>query len=130
MTIEANWKASQNTTVCELSNGSGRWKADVDPGIGGDPALPNPHQLLDAALAACTTLTLQLYAKRRNYPVEEVVVTVDHEEASGVYTMKRGVTVRGNGLTQEALDDLLRVANRCPVHKTLSGQFNIETSLR
>ncbi len=128
MTIQGSWLASQGTSICDLTTGTAHWKADLDASAGGDTAYPNPHELLDSALAACTTLTLQLYAKRKGYAVEEIRVSIHHEEAGGTYTLKRDVHVAGD-LSPAILDDLLRVANRCPVHKTLSGEIAIETSL-
>jgi putative redox protein len=128
MTIQATWKPSQGNSICHLTNGTGAWQADLDASAGGDTQYPNPHELLDSALAACTTLTLQLYAKRKGYAVTGVHVSVGHEEANGTYTMNREVKVSGE-LSPQILEDLLRVANRCPVHKTLSGQFSIQTSI-
>ncbi|EON17307.1 osmotically inducible protein C [Cupriavidus sp. UYMSc13B] len=128
MTIQATWQPSQGNSICHLTNGTAEWQADLDASAGGDTQYPNPHDLLDSALAACTTLTLQLYAKRKGYAITEVHVSVGHEEANGTYTMNREVKVSGE-LTPQILDDLLRVANRCPVHKTLSGQFSIQTSI-
>ncbi|RNC64158.1 MAG: OsmC family peroxiredoxin, partial [Desulfuromonadales bacterium] len=58
MTIEATWLANSGSSLCDLSNGTAHWKADLDAPAG-DATLPNPHDLLDSALAACTTLTLQ-----------------------------------------------------------------------
>jgi putative redox protein len=128
MTIQATWLPSQGTSVCNLTTGSASWQADLDASAGGDTRYPSPHELLDSALAACTTLTLQLYAKRKGYAVTGIHVSVDHEEANGTYTLKREVRVTGE-LAPAVLDDLLRVANRCPVHKTLSGQLAIETTI-
>ncbi|NYI02132.1 OsmC family protein [Cupriavidus plantarum] len=128
MTIDATWSADQGSTVCQLSNGTATWRADLDAEFGGDTAIPNPHELLDSALAACTTLTLQIYAKRKAYDLKSVHVTVRHEESAGVYKMLRTVHVEGE-LAPAAREDLLRVANKCPVHKSLSAQISIETTL-
>lgn len=128
MTIHASWKADQGSSACALDNGTAHWTADLDTSAGGDPSLPNPHDLLDSALAACTTLTIQLYAKRKAYPIRSVAVSVAHIEEAGKYQLKRTIKIEGE-LEQQVLDDLLRVANRCPVHKSLSAQISIETSL-
>ncbi|WP_454765753.1 OsmC family protein [Cupriavidus campinensis] len=127
MTIEATWRASSDASACDLRNETAHWRADLDAPAG-DPSLPNPHDLLDSALAACTTLTLQLYAKRKGYDLQEVHVSVRHEEAPGTYKMVRTVTLTGD-LAANVRDDLLRVANKCPVHKSLSAQIAIETTL-
>ncbi len=128
MTIQATWQPSQGNTVCNLTNGKANWQADLDESAGGSPQLPSPHDLLDSALAACTVLTLQLYAKRKNYDVESIHASVTHEEANCRYAMKREVRVTGN-LEPRILEDLLRVANKCPVHKSLSAEIVIDTTI-
>lgn len=127
MTIEAKWLASSGSSVCDLGNGTARWQSDLDAPMG-NPAIPNPHDLLDSALAACTTLTLQIYAQRKGYDLQEVHVSVAHEETTGAYKMVRTIALRGE-LAPNVRDDLLRVANKCPVHKSLSAQISIDTSL-
>jgi len=127
MTIEATWLANSGSSVCDLRNGTAHWQADLDAPAG-NPAIPNPHDLLDSALAACTTLTLQIYARRKGYELQEVRVTVSHEEAPGTYKLIRHIELRGN-LAPNVREDLLRVANKCPVHKSLSAQISIDTTL-
>lgn len=116
------------STHVELQAGTARWRADLDVSAGGAGADPSPHELLDSALAACTMLTLQLYAKRKQYPLADVQVRIEREEGGGVYRMKRHVTV-GGALDDAQRADLLRVANACPIHKALHGRFEIETDL-
>ena len=128
MTIQATWQPSQGNTICNLTNGHANWQADLDVSAGGDPQFPSPHDLLDSALAACTVLTLQLYAKRKGYAVESIHASVTHEETNGRYAMKREVRVTGS-LEPKVLEDLLRVANKCPVHKSLSAEIVIDTTL-
>lgn len=127
MTIEATWLAASGASACDLRNETATWRADLDAPAG-DPSLPNPHDLLDSALAACTTLTLQVYAKRKAYDLRQVHVSVRHEEAPGTYKMIRTVRIDGE-LPPNVREDLLRVANKCPVHKSLSAQISIETTL-
>lgn len=128
MTIQATWQSSQGNTICNLTNGQANWQADLDDAAGGNPQYPSPHDLLDSALAACTVLTLQLYARRKNYAVESIHASVSHEETNGRYAMKREVRVTGH-LDPKILEDLLRVANKCPVHKSLSADIVIDTTL-
>jgi putative redox protein len=84
--------------------------------------------LLDAALASCTALTLQLYARRKGMRLANVEVAVDHEESDGVYRMRREVRLVGE-LSGDERARLLEIANRCPVHRTLSGRFEITSHL-
>ena len=127
MTIEATWQTSSGASVCDLRNGTAHWQADLDAPAG-DASIPNPHDLLDSALAACTTLTLQVYARRRGYDLQGVRVTVSHDEAPGTYKLVRHIELQGD-LADNVREDLLRVANKCPVHKSLSAQISIDTTL-
>jgi putative redox protein len=115
-------------TQVELAGGTARWRADLSPAAGGAGNDPDPHDLLDSALVACTILTLQIYARRKNYPLEGVEVSLTHDESGGVYRMKRAVKVSG-ALDEQQRADLLRVANACPIHKALHSTFEIETEL-
>jgi len=102
--------------------------ADVDEADGGDDAGPDPHDLLDAALGACTALTVTMVAQRRKLPLTDVRVEITHEEGGGLYKLNRRIELVGE------LDDaqrayLLGIANKCPIHKALQGRFEIETQL-
>ena len=115
--------------------------ADEPEPEGGDNLGPNPYVLLTWALGACTAMTVQMYARRKNYPLEEIAVQVEHErihaedctdcehEHEGyVQHMHRRIVLRGE-LTEEQQQDLMRVAGKCPVHKTLMAIPEIHDSL-
>lgn len=89
---------------------------------GGVDAGPSPHDLYDAALGACKALTLVWYAKRKGIPVEDIQVTVDRdasEERKGVYRLTTSIHLTGD-LSDAQRQDLLAVAEKCPVHKLMS----------
>lgn len=102
--------------------------ADEPPEMGED-AGPAPHELLDAALGTCTAMTIHLVARRKQWPLEDVRVEVTHRSADGVYTVQREIELVG-ALTEEQRQYLLGIANKCPVHKTLSGKIEIESALK
>jgi len=102
--------------------------ADGSLAENGDDLGPNPHALLDAALGACTALTLKLYAERKGWPLENADVTIRHEETPGVYNLHREITLRGD-LSDEQRERLLEIANKCPIHRVLSGEINIDSKL-
>jgi putative redox protein len=126
MTISA--RAAAASSLVDISAGTARWHADLAAANCGSGLHPSPHDLLDSALAACTVLTVQLYAKRKDYPLEAVSAQVDREQAGPVYRMRRRLALTGP-LTPEQRSNLLRVANACPVHKTLSGTIELATEL-
>jgi len=90
---------------------------------GGDDAGPNPHDLYDAALGACKALTMVWYAKRKNIPVEDIQVTIDRdagEERQGVYRLAATISLSGE-LTEAQRQELLAVAEKCPVQKLMTS---------
>ena len=102
--------------------------SDVPVDHGGEDAGPEPHDLLDAALGACTAITVTMVAQRKQMPLQDVRVEVTRDEANGLYKLHRRVELVG------ALDDaqreyLLGIANKCPIHKALNGRFEISTEL-
>jgi putative redox protein len=106
--------------------GPHRLLTDVAPAAGGEGSGPEPHDLLAAALAACTTLTINLYARRKSYALEEVRVTVRHGQEGAAYGLHRTIDYTG-ALSDADKARLTEIANHCPVHKTLSGTIQITT---
>lgn len=123
--VIAHWTPAAGSTHCEVTTRQGTLLVDTDAAAGGGHH-PSPHDLLDAALAACTTLTLELYIKRKGMAVSSIRVEVDHVQEGGVYRLSRRVDVSGD-LSEEQRASLLRIAEACPVHKTLSGTIAIDT---
>lgn len=101
---------------------------DVSTEEGGDGLAPDPHELLDAALGACTALTLKLYAARKGWPLQNADVVITHEETPGHYRLNRTVTLHGD-LLPEQRERLLEIANKCPIHRVLTGEISIATVL-
>ena len=90
---------------------------------GGVDAGPNPHDLYDAALGACKALTMVWYAKRKNIPVEDIQISIDRvnsEERQGVYRLAASISLSGD-LTEAQRQELLAVAEKCPVQKLMTS---------
>jgi putative redox protein len=116
----------------EVRVGGYIFAADAGADEGGDGLAPNPHDLYDAALGACESLTVLWYAKRKGIPVETIEVTVERdksEERNGTYRLDTKLKLGGK-LTDDQRRELLSVAAKCPVHKLMTSvRTIIETSL-
>jgi putative redox protein len=124
----------------DVAVGRHRLRADEPRNLGGDDTGPTPYGLLLSALGACTTMTLQLYAKRKQWPLEGVEVRLHHEKVHArdcedcetrvgkIDRIDRELVIQG------PLDDaqrtrLLEMADRCPVHRTLHAEVEVRTRL-
>lgn len=106
--------------------GQHRILTDESPQVGGEDTGPSPHELLAASLGACTALTLTLYARRKEWPLEDVQVRVEHEHEGNAFILKRHIHYVG-ALDAEQRTRLTEIANKCPIHKVLSGEIRITT---
>lgn len=127
MTITAHLQRDQGPQT-QLSNGRHRWQSDIVSAIGGGDTAPDPHDLLDSALAACTALTLELYIRRKGLAVTAIDVQIEHEESPALYKLRRRIAIEGD-LTEPERQRLLEIANRCPIHRILSGEITIDSEL-
>lgn len=96
--------------------------ADQPVSGGGEDAGPDPHELYDSALGTCKALTVLWYAQRKGLPLEDVLVEVERDgsqERQGLYKLKATLTFVGD-LTDEQRQQLLAVAEKCPVHKLMT----------
>jgi putative redox protein len=112
----------------KLSAGNLHFLADAEISKGGAGTGPSPHEYLGAALAACTSMTLKMYAGRKEMQLENAIVTVDIERTDDVETFSREIQLLGN-LSAEEKERLLEIAHKCPIHKALAGQIKIKTQL-
>jgi putative redox protein len=114
-----------------ITAGPARFIADEPVSLGGLDLGPTPHDLVGAGLAACTTQTLRLYAKRKGWALGAVEVRVSHRRditQKPVDIFDRTITL-GGPLDEEQRQRLLEIAELCPVHKLLSGGATIATAL-
>jgi len=89
---------------------------------GGEDAGLTPHDIYDSALGACKAMTVLWYANRKQMPVDDIQVSVDRddgEERRGVYRLRVTLSITG-ALTDAQRQELLAVAEKCPVHKLMT----------
>ncbi len=121
-------KAADGKLKQDVSNGRNQIVADEPVEVGGDDAGLTPHDLLDAALGSCTALTLTLVARRKQMPLTDVRVEITHESVDGAHRLHRRIELVGE-LSEEQKTYLLGIANKCPLHKILSGKIEIDSAL-
>ncbi|MBW8302413.1 MAG: OsmC family protein, partial [Brevundimonas sp.] len=113
-----------------VATASGSFLADEPVSVGGLGSGPTPYDLLGAGLGACTAMTCRLYADRKGWPLERVVVEVGHVGKTATspdqFTRKIGF---GGGLDDEQTARLLEIADRCPVHRTLTEGATVTTGV-
>jgi putative redox protein len=136
-----------HTYAMQVSDGRHTWQADESVDAGGDDLGPNPQELILSALGSCKAITLLMYARRKEWLVEDISVHLtqdrvlasecaectDEERAAAgpngrVEVIRCEVSVRGD-LSPEQVDRLLEIADRCPVHRTLTTAPKILTSI-
>jgi putative redox protein len=114
----------------EVRTGTTRFLADEPAAAGGLGSGPNPYDLLCAALGACTSMTLRLYADQKQWPLRRTHVSVGHDkdkERMPADRFTRSIALEGP-LDAAQRTRLLEIANKCPVHRTLEGGSAIETT--
>jgi putative redox protein len=125
----------------EISAGDHVFLADEPESVGGNNMGPTPYQLLNASLGACTAMTLKMYAERKSWPLKKVTVSLRNSKMhiedsanpegkkSKVEVFKRLLFLEGD-LDQVQRGRLLEIANKCPVHRTLTeSDVKVETEL-
>ena len=114
--------------------------ADEPAALGGNDTGPNPYDYLLAGLGACTAMTLRLYARRKNWPLQKVSVRLSHDKIHAadcadcetregkVDRIERLIGLEGP-LNDEQRQRLMQIADQCPVHRTLTSEIVIRSTL-
>lgn len=114
--------------VAELKAKEHEFVSGVAPKLGGGDEGPDPHELLEAALAACTILTVQMYARRKEIALAAVDVRVKIVAEGETTEISRSISFRGE-LSPEQRERLLTIAEKCPIHRILSRPISVKTEL-
>src|SRR4249920_441378 len=124
----------------EIVVGPFRLTADEPKDVGGTGTGPSPYDFLLASLGSCTSMTIAMYARRKGWPLADVTVQLHHSKIHAtdclecetregrVDRIERNIQLFG-ALTEDQRLRLLEIANKCPVHRTLTSEINIQTRL-
>ncbi len=131
---------SEDGFTTQMKVGNHYMIADEPTDFGGNDFGPSPYELVSAGLSACTVMTLQMYAKRKNWPLENVSVHTTYSKthaldcencedtAAKIDTFHREIQLNGS-LNQKQRERMLQIADKCPVHKTLHSETQVITKL-
>jgi putative redox protein len=134
-------RGAADAFVQEIVAGRHQLRSDEPEADGGTDAGPTPYDLLLAALGSCTSMTVGMYARRKQWPLTRVTVRLGHSrvhardcavcdrEDAMLTVIDRDVEFEGP-LSDAQRERLLAIANRCPVHLTLASRIDIRTTLR
>ncbi len=125
----------------KITAGNHSFISDEPVEAGGTDMGATPYDLLLAALGSCKAITVRMYASRKNIPLESIIINLSHkkihaEDCKDCET-KNGmidnidveISFTGNQ-NEEQIKKLLEIADKCPVHKTLRSEVNINTKLK
>ena len=121
-------RTSEGKFQQSIDIGPHRLTGDEPVDFGGADRGPSPYEYLLAALGTCTSMTIKMYADRKGWPLEAVNVELSAGKRDDAWAVKRSIRLEGD-LTEEQRGKLLEIANKCPVHKTLTGKIEIESTL-
>jgi putative redox protein len=131
---------ARGSFLTEVEAGPHRFVLDEPANAGGEGKGPTPYDALAAALGGCTAMTLHYYAKIKNFPLEGVDVTITHDrqhakdcadcmtQSGFIHRFRVEITLHGP-LSETQKQELLKVAGRCPVAKTLQSEIRIDEAL-
>lgn len=102
-------------------------RVDEEVEKGGENTGAAPHELLLAALGACTSITLKVYAQRKGWPLTDVQVRLNGATGETGLVITREITMEGD-LDAEQRQRLIEIADKCPVHRSLKGDITINTT--
>ncbi|WP_308367102.1 MULTISPECIES: OsmC family protein [unclassified Microbulbifer] len=126
--------------IQEMHSGPHQLVADEPEDSGGDNKGPGPYEYILMGLGACTSMTIRMYADRKEIPLERVRVILSHRKVHAkdcedcenkegkIDEIVREITLEGR-LTGEQRQKLLDIANRCPVHQTLTSEIKVRSRL-
>lgn len=151
--VSSDGYPSEGVVVTETGNGkfqnlvktaSNTFLMDEPTSVGGLDSGPTPYDLLGAALGGCTAMTLRMYSDHKGYDYGKISVVVTHdkvhaadcadctdevkESGGSIEVFKREISIEG--LPSDQIDNVLRLADKCPVHKTLHSEAHISTEIK
>jgi putative redox protein len=128
MSLTATAHSVRGTLRQEVEIGRHRLSTDEPPHLGGDDSGPAPHELFPAALAACVSTTLAMYARTKRWELGDVTVAVDYDHRSAPRRFAIAIHLTGD-LSNDQLARLDKVAQSCPLRRSIEAGFEFTESI-
>ena len=134
-------KAQPQPYTVTITNSRHSWIADEPPDKGGSDAGPSPFELLLSSVGACVAITVQMYAGRKGWPLEGVVIDLEHSkiqaadcddcetETGKISEIKLSLNLEGD-LSEEQKERIFQIAGRCPVKRSLEAEIKFRSELK
>jgi putative redox protein len=120
-------RTAQGGYTHEIQIRGHRMLADEPAEQGGDDRGPTPQELLAASLAACTAITVEMYADRKGWNIGSIEVECEYDMPDQGAPTNFKLTLRlPDGCTEEQIERLRVIAAKCPVHRTLAGEVTFD----
>lgn len=120
-------RTDSNTLAHDVEMRGHRFISDEPSEQGGEDHGPTPQELLAASLAACTAITIEMYARRKEWELGDVEVECEYSQAEkGQPTLFKLALRLPSGLAPDQVERLELIAAKCPVHRTLEGEARFE----
>ena len=134
-------KSQPQPYTVTITNSRHRWIADEPPDKGGADAGPSPFEMLLSSVGACVAITVQMYAGRKNWPLEGVVIDLEHSkiqaedcddcetETGKISEIKLSPALEGS-LSEKQKERIFQIAGRCPVKRSLEAEIMFRSELK
>jgi putative redox protein len=122
--VSVRWASGKFAQTVQVAGH--RLESDEVTDVGGEDRGPTPHELVLGGLGACTAMTLKMYAERKGWPLTDVHVALSGEQREGRLHIARTIALSG-ALDGDQRRRLIEIADKCPVHKSLSAGAVIQT---
>ncbi len=131
----------EDVYTTEMKLGKHYLKADEPESVGGHDFGPTPYELVSAGLSACTAITIQMYARRKGWKIDNVEVHTDYgkeyvkdcetceESIKKIDVFNRSIKIEATDLSEKQISRIMQIADKCPVHKTLTTDTRVVTTL-
>lgn len=122
---QLNWDEDYTTHILSRNQ---EHLADELEDLGGKDLAPTPMELVMGGLASCTAITIKMYAQRKNWEFQSIEVRVEQADDNSEYGFHKSIRLSGHSLSEEQIQRLLLISEKCPVNKLINSGAKTHTT--